>query len=243
MAWKDLSKKENQHNEWRGKMLRDMSNKSKKFEHKSKELLEEKKSSISKKILQRLTPKPMNVLKTPKLKHLAGPVKRKLFGRKAEKENAEHAESSVGLDCSKDMFEEDESAPSSPKAEDAAQSKPVPSNTLPVPLFFKMSNEVLSSSESDESPALEEEKSTADEEQTPTGEEQTPTGEEQTSTVEEKTSTAKEQSATEEDTTTATVKDATTTTEEVMTATSEEQFTITEGQTTRTEEELTTMYV
>ena len=90
-----------------------------------------------------------------------------MFGRKAEKENAE---SSVGLDCSKDMFEEDEeSAPSSPKAEDAAQSKPVPSNTLPVPLFFKMSNEVLSSSESDESPALEEEKSTADEEQTPTG--------------------------------------------------------------------------
>ena len=49
---KDLSKKENQHNEWRGKMLRDMSNKSKKFEHKSKESLEEKKSSISKKILQ-----------------------------------------------------------------------------------------------------------------------------------------------------------------------------------------------
>ena len=28
---KDLSKKENQHNEWRGKMLRDMSDKSKKF--------------------------------------------------------------------------------------------------------------------------------------------------------------------------------------------------------------------
>ena len=133
---KDLSKKENQHNEWRGKMLRDMSNKSKKFEHKSKESLEEKKSSISKKILQRLTPKPMNVLKTPKLKHLAGPVKRKLFGRKAEKENAEHAESSVGLDCSKDMFEEDEeSAPSSPKAEDAAQSKPVPSNTACTPLL------------------------------------------------------------------------------------------------------------
>ena len=72
---KDLSKKENQHNEWRGKMLRDMSNKSKKFEHKSKELLEEKMSSISKKILQRLTPKPMNVLQTPKLKHFAGPVK------------------------------------------------------------------------------------------------------------------------------------------------------------------------
>ena len=49
-----------------------------------------------------------------------------------------------------------------------------------------MSNEVLSLSESDESPALEEDKSTADEEQTPTGEEQTPIGEEQTSTVRRK---------------------------------------------------------
>ena len=49
---KDLSKKENQHNEWRGKMLRDMSNKSKNLEQKSKETLEEKKRSISKKILQ-----------------------------------------------------------------------------------------------------------------------------------------------------------------------------------------------
>ena len=120
-----------------------------------------------------MTPKPNNFIQTPKLKQFAGPVKRRLFGRKAEKENAE---SSVGLDCSKDMFEDDEEfAPSSPKVEDAAETKPVPSNTVPAPLFFKISNEVLS--ESEESPALEEEQSTADEETT---------GEEQTSTVRRK---------------------------------------------------------
>ena len=150
-----------------------------------------------------MTPKPNNFIQTPKLKQFAGPVKRRLFGRKAEKENAE---SSVGLDCSKDMFEDDEEfAPSSPKVEDAAETKPVPSNTVPAPLFFKISNEVLS--ESEESPALEEEQSTADEETT---------GEEQTSTVEE-------QSTTEEETTTATVKETTSTTKEVTTATAEEQ--------------------
>ena len=106
-----------------------------------------------------MTPKPNNFIQTPKLKQFAGPVKRRLFGRKAEKENAE---SSVGLDCSKDMFEDDEEfAPSSPKVEDAAETKPVPSNTVPAPLFLKMSNEVLSESESEESPALKEEQSTA----------------------------------------------------------------------------------
>ena len=153
-----------------------------------------------------MTPKPNNFIQTPKLKQFAGPVKRRLFGRKAEKENAE---SSVGLDCSKDMFEDDEEfAPSSPKAEDAAETKLIPSSTVPAPLFFKMSNEVLSESESEESPALEEEQSTADEETT---------GEEQTSTVEE-------QSTTEEETTTATVKETTSTTEEVTTATAEEQL-------------------
>ena len=52
-----------------------------------------------------MTPKPNNFIQTPKLKQFAGPVKRRLFGRKAEKENAE---TSVGLDCSKDMFEDDE---------------------------------------------------------------------------------------------------------------------------------------
>ena len=191
---------------WRGKMLRDLSNNNKKFEQKSKESLEEKKNSISKKVLQRLTPKPKNFIQTPKLKQFAELVKRRLFGRKAEKENAE---SSEGLDCSTDMFEEDEEfAPSSPKAEDAAETKLIPSSTVPAPLFFKMSNEVLSESESEESPALEEEQSTADEETT---------GEEQTSTVEE-------QSTTEEETTTATVKETTSTTEEVTTATAEEQL-------------------
>ena len=80
-----------------------------------------------------MTPKPNNFIQTPKLKQFAGPVKRRLFGRKAEKENAE---SSEGLDCSKDMFEEDEEfAPSSPKVEDAAETKPIPSNTVPAPLF------------------------------------------------------------------------------------------------------------
>ena len=158
-----------------------------------------------------MTPKPNNFIQTPKLKQFAGPVKRRLFGRKAEKENAE---SSVGLDCSKDMFEDDEEfAPSSPKVEDAAETKPIPSNTVPAPLFFKMSNEVLS--ESEESPALEEEQLTEDEKTT--GEEQTSSGEEQTSTVEEK-------STTEEETTTATVKETTSTTEEVTTATAEEQL-------------------
>ena len=155
-----------------------------------------------------MTPKPNNFIQTPKLKQFAGPVKRRLFGRKAEKENAE---SSVGLDCSKDMFEDhEEFAPSSPKVEDAAETKPVPSNTVPAPLFFKMSNEVLSESESEseESPALEEEQSTADEE----------------TTGEEQTSTAEEQSTTEEETTTATVKETTSTTEEVTTATAEEQL-------------------
>ena len=160
-----------------------------------------------------MTPKPNNFIQTPKLKQFAGPVKRRLFGRKAEKENAE---SSEGLDCSKDMFEEDEEfAPSSPKVEDAAETKPVPSNTVPAPLFLKMSNEVLSESESEESPALEEEQLTEDEKTT---------GEEQTSSGEEQTSTAEEKSTTEEETTTATVKETTSTTEEVTTATAEEQL-------------------
>ena len=162
-----------------------------------------------------MTPEPKNCIQTHKLKQFAGPVKRRLFGRKAEKENAE---------SSKDMFEEDEEfAPSSPKVEDAAETKPVPSNTVPAPLFFKMSNEVLSESESEESPALEEEQSTADEE----------------TTGEEQTSTAEEQSTTEEETTTATVKETTSTTEEVTTATAEEQSTMTEVQTIPTEEHTT----
>ena len=141
-----------------------------------------------------MTPKPNTFIQTPKLKQFAGPVKRRLFGRKAEKENAE---SSVGLDCSKDMFEEDEEfAPSSPKAEDAAETKLIPSSTVPAPLFFKMSNEVMSESESDseESPALEEEQLTADEKTT--GEEQTSSGEEQTSTAEEKSTTIEEEQTT-----------------------------------------------
>ena len=57
---------------WRGKMLRDLSNNNKKFEQKSKESLEEKKNSISEKVLQRLTPKPKNFIQTPKLKQFAG---------------------------------------------------------------------------------------------------------------------------------------------------------------------------
>ena len=212
---------------WHGKMLRDLSNNNKKFEQKSKESLEEKKYSISKKVLQRLTPKPKNFIQTPKLKQFAGPVKRRLFGRKAEKENAE---SSVGLDCSKDMFEDDEEfAPSSPKVEDAAETKPIPSSTVPAPLFFKMSNEVMSESESEESPALEEEQLTADEKTT---------GEEQTSSGEEQTSTAEEKSTTEEETTTATVKEKKSTTE-VTTATAEEQSTMTEVQTIATDKHTT----
>ena len=96
-----------------------------------------------------MTPEPKNCIQTHKLKQFAGPVKRRLFGRKAEKENAE---------SSKDMFEEDEEfAPSSPKAEDAAETILIPSSTVPAPLFFEMSNEVMSESESEESPALEEE--------------------------------------------------------------------------------------
>ena len=66
---------------WRGKMLRDLSNNNKKFEQKSKESLEEKKNRISKKVLQRLTPKPKNFIQTPKLKQFAGPVKKRLFGK------------------------------------------------------------------------------------------------------------------------------------------------------------------
>ena len=66
---------------WHGKVLRDLSNNNKKFEQKSKESLEEKKYSISKKVLQRLTLKSKNFIQTPKLKQFAGPVKRRLFGR------------------------------------------------------------------------------------------------------------------------------------------------------------------
>ena len=67
-----------------------------------KESLEEKKNSISEKVLQRLTPKPKNFIQTPKLKQFAG-------------------EEIVWK---------------------------VPSKTVPAPLFFKMSNKVLSESES-----------------------------------------------------------------------------------------------
>ena len=43
----------------------------KRLEQKSKESLEEKKNSISKKVLQRLTPKPKNFIQTPKLEQFA----------------------------------------------------------------------------------------------------------------------------------------------------------------------------